>query len=551
MHLQRLTSYRPSKMENKKQDFNIVLINPCINDDALGAYRKAKLHSINLGIGSLAAYTEKELSVNIHIIDARFFALTPEEAYSKLVSYNPNIVGFSLCVHEAANWSGRLIKLIRVNHSNVHVSLGGYFPSLFPEKVFMDLPDIDSIVIGEGELIFCELCKCLKEGNDWKGVSGIAYRDKDKQKTIITPSRALIKNLDTLPWPRRYLAAGDGSNMEVVIEGARGCVFKCTFCAVGPFYHLSSGSILRIKSAQYLYDEITFLCQNYPKLQDFRFLDPDFIASKNKEKTVNLLKLLNNSSFKIRMHAEMRAPSIVQNRDLLIQLREAGLVHVNLGIESGSQKILDKMQKHCRVSDILEATAILRDLGIDYTYGFMMITPWVIEEDIEQNINLLRNIGKIEVHKIFSEMTIIPGTTVFEQLKSENRLQWQGRLQYYSYLTESPKIEHFREIGALLQMNYPQFFKDMLFIYSCIRNFRLNRDDLTAESIERQSDQLFIDLFDYCWSRALMPQCKTSINASIITSCFNQFAERVNHLVYFIKNNTSLLMNDDGVRLQS
>ena len=59
-------------------------------------------------------------------------------------------------------------------------------------------------------------------------------------------------------------------------------------------------------------------------------------------------------------------------------------------------------------------------------------------------------------------MTIIPGTTVYHQLKDQNRLIWRGKLSYYSYTTGSAKIEHFRKIGHLLETLYPQFFKDML-----------------------------------------------------------------------------------------
>lgn len=100
----------------------------------------------------------------------------------------------------------------------------------------------------------------------------------------------------------------------------------------------------------------------------------------------------------------------------------AGLVGINMGIESGSQKILNKMRKCTKVEDNILATQILRDLDIDYSYGFMMITPWCLDEDIELNALLLEKIGKIELHKFFHEMTLIPGTDAFQEVIQEKEL---------------------------------------------------------------------------------------------------------------------------------
>ena len=76
------------------------------------------------------------------------------------------------------------------------------------------------------------------------------------------------------------------------------------------------------------------------------------------------------------------------------------------------------------------AEKILKEIGIDYSYGFMMITPWSLEQDIEDNIEILSTIGRIEFRSLFHEMTLIPGTKSFQMVQESDELSWCGSLSY-------------------------------------------------------------------------------------------------------------------------
>jgi anaerobic magnesium-protoporphyrin IX monomethyl ester cyclase len=507
--------------------FTITLINP----NTPGDYRKANVATVNLGIAALSAYIKKYSNYVVNIIDARFKNLTSREVYGELLKNPSDVLGISMCVHESSLWISSLACMVKKEFPLTHIALGSYFPSLFPQKAFELIPKVDSIIMGEGEITFFELISNLQNGLEWKHIHGIAYIDSNIHKVITNEHRKLIQNLDILPFPERYLAIGDGSNLEVEIEGARGCAFSCVFCSVRPFYGLSTGPLLRVRSAKSILDEMLILKKKFFNLRDFRFADPDFISASCKERAYKFAQLLVNKSLNFRLQIDTRAVSIKESRTLLKLLKKAGLVSVYLGIENGNQKILDKMNKYTTVEDNIEAANILRKLGIDYTYGFMMITPWTSNEDIDDNITLLKQIGQIGLHNVFHEMTLIPGTPIFNSMSNVNRVIWKGNLHYFTYKTNSKRIEHLREIRKTLGEVYPEFVANFYFIYKGIRQLRWDGEDTVATKLEYENNRLILNVFDYCWNKAgtYLPEKLKDIEVSRL--CFERFSNRVNYLI--------------------
>lgn len=506
----------------------VVLINPNVP----GNYRKARFATSNLGLSYLASFISAGKKYETVVIDGRFHSYQPQEAFGQIQKIHPRLIGISMCVDEASIWTEELIRLIRANDVQVHITLGGYFPTLLTSKVLEKFPQADSVILGEGEQTLLALIETLQAGQDWRTLSGIACRFNGSY--VCNEPRSLIENLDTLPFPRRYLASGSGENLEAMMEGTRGCLYRCSFCAVHPFLHKNSGRRFRIRSAESIVNEVDHLCAMYPKLQCFRFVDPDFIAPGTERRASDFVALMKKLPRTIHMMMDTRISAIRPNQELIKDLYSVGVRRLYLGIESGSEKILKKMRKAVRVDEIVHGIRILQDLGVDFSYGFMMITPWSTDEDIECNIRLLKKIGRIEFRSLFHEMTIIPGCAAYQELSRSGNLNWCGSLSYYTYPSLTPRIDRFRKIARMLQKQHPECFGGAAgYLYETIRQFwRVGNTD-RARELESSTDQLFLNVFDYCWEEASRPATDDR-DREFCEECFARFFPRFSSLIAMI-----------------
>ena len=502
--------------------FNTVLVNP----NTLGTYRKAKTATANLGVAILSSYLKNRNISQAYIIDARAEGLNPELTADEIIKLSPNIIGFSLCVESSVEWTNAVLKNIRTRLPDVHVILGSYFPSMFPERALSLIPEANSIVIGEGEATLASLVESLKKGDNWHDCRGIAFKQGDK--IIINKEGALIEDLDTLPLLERYLCQSDGADSEAMLEGTRGCKFYCSFCAVRPFYGLSTGRSLRMRSAKSIVLEIIKLKQDFPQLNNFRFVDPDFLAPHTQVRAEEFANLMIEAKMGVDLMFDTTTSSVRRNEQLIRKLKCAGLKRIYLGVESGSPHILREMHKASNVQDNKMAISILQNLKIDYSYGFMMITPWTTEEDILLNIKLLKDVGRIELRSLFHELTLIPKTIAFESASKITKLTWSGELSYYTYETASPKIEHFRKLGKMLQSNYPVFFGFVPgFLYESIRQlYRKNFEEL-ASPVEKKLDNIFLNIFYECWDYANNPLSTEEKDRDKVQNIFDKYCSQL------------------------
>ena len=497
----------------------IGLISP--NDK--GSYRNANFLTENLGIGYLCAYLE-ERGYEVIMCDARFNDFSPQTAVKEMGSKSLDILGFSIWTGEGAEWCKQFLSHFIRKQKNIRIVLGGYFPTLQPERSFEILPHADVIVMGEGEEILCNLVSAFEKQKEWKDLHGIAYFSS-KEKKVITNARAkLLEDLDELPWPTRYLTEKMGEYDEVYLEGSRGCVFCCTFCAIRPFVGIGAGSAWRHRSAADIVNEIKYLRQQNPTLKTFRFIDSDFIGPAEHARAEEFALLAKQELPGIKFHAEGRAVSIAKSKCLLEKLKEAGLYRVYLGVESGSQRILNKMNKQTTVQENKDAIAVLKKLGIDCTYGFIMFTPWTMEEDIEENVKFLTEVGNIQMNKFFTELLLIPNTAAYKMARSDFTISLkENDTTYYTYPSLTTSVARIREIGNILEKKRADFMNKLWFIHRGIRNAH-RRNLIETTSYEVGSNSLFLNIFDFCWKQA---KENTLPEIEIVNTCIENFTPQI------------------------
>jgi len=471
---------------------NIMLVSP----NTLGSYRSANINDENLALGYLAAVLEKH-GYQVEIIDARMNQLLPESVAERVGSIQPFFLGISTISEESVPWINALGKLLDSSPYLRHICMGGYYPSLQPETVLKQLPFVDSVAVGEGELTIVDLVEKIRLGECWEEAESIAIRSTNGSIKI-NSRRPVITNLDTLPFPKRY---ADRNSTEIVIEGSRGCFGRCTFCAVGPHFNASRGLIWRGRSPEHIVSEILQLHRIFPDNIRYRFIDPDFFGSAStvhSERTLKLATLIQDQVPGIELYVEARVTDI-RRRDVLEALKKAGLKEIYLGIESGSEKILAHMGKNASVSDTVRATQLLEDMRINYQYGYMMVTPWTEYEDVVDSLALLRTIGRVQFDKLFNELYLIPGTTLIEKVGKQCQLIREEGTGYYFYETNQ-LVRNIRLFGATFETAHKVFAEDLWFLYKDVQRHEqcLIKG---ATTIQRQLSDLFIAIFEFCLER--------------------------------------------------
>jgi radical SAM superfamily enzyme YgiQ (UPF0313 family) len=249
----------------------------------------------------------------------------------------------------------------------------------------------DAVVVGEGEKTLEELLPRLRArpgSRDWQAVSGLVYRDEAGQ-TIKSPPRPLIADLDAQPWPdreaidvSRYLAAwrsrhGAGS---VSITTARGCPYTCAWCSRSVF-----GETHRRRSVVSVADEAAWIAERY-RPESLWYVDDVFTIHKGW--TLAFADEMSRRGLRLPFECISRAERI--DDDVAVALARLGCSRVWIGSESGSQRILDAMDRRMTVEQVRAATARLQSRGIEVGLFIMLGYDGEQEADLEATVAHLK-----------------------------------------------------------------------------------------------------------------------------------------------------------------
>lgn len=472
---------------------DVVLVAP----NTLGSYKFKGKNRENLALGVLSAYLSKE-KISSKIIDARLEHLSAPQVLNELIRLQPKIVGLTLMGQESALWSKDLTELLRQAIPQVHIVAGSYFPTLETRKCFTLIPKLNSIIQGEGEETLVELFLKIKNQSSWYNIQGLAFRRG--KNFVVNPRRQLIKDLDNLPFPIRYAAAEKIS--KVSLEGSRGCFARCTFCSVGP--HTDPiWSMWRGKSPSRIVEELIELRKIYPDIDQFRFVDDDFIGSgSNFDRIEQLVDDLSDAGFSLnntKLFFETQSKNVVSiPKEVWKKFHKVGLYQVFMGIETASDRIKEKMLKPSDTNTDFKAFRLLKESGINTAYSIIMLTPWSDMNDVLKNVEMLRYLGDAGLDKYFSEMILTPGTKAYEMVDNENKIyleEFEG-LGYYSYPLPN-SLESLRRVGRFMlkTTRLQSFLEEITSIYTQISALRLRGQPELAKRLRQKLDQVNLDIF--------------------------------------------------------
>jgi anaerobic magnesium-protoporphyrin IX monomethyl ester cyclase len=274
----------------------------------------------------------------------------------------------------------------------------------------------DYVMLGEAEETLLELVDTISSNNRELLVKGTAYRDSN-QKTINNGKRPVISDLTSLPLP-----AWDLVDMEayksIWLEGngyfslniatTRGCPFKCNWCAK-PIY----GNRYNSRSPEHVVSEIELLIENYGPTH-FWMCDDIFGLKPGWVQEFDKLIKAKNLKFKYTIQSRV---DLLLKEDTIDALASSGAYEIWVGAESGSQKVLDAMDKGSKVEQIFEATRMLKSKGVRIAFFLQFGYPEETQEDIQKTIDMVLELMPDNIGVSVSYP--LPGTPFYERVKSE------------------------------------------------------------------------------------------------------------------------------------
>ncbi|MBF0606115.1 MAG: B12-binding domain-containing radical SAM protein [Magnetococcales bacterium] len=330
-----------------------------------------------------------------------------QEVTRTLEGFQPDVVGISVLSVETAS-AFKLSRLVKGYRQQCAVVWGGVHPSFLPDDCLKN-PEVDFAVRGEGEHVMLELCRLLRRGAATPAalseIGGLSF--KDNGRVIHNPASAASANLDALPFPDRhnvlYRQTIDFKSLGSMIV-SRGCPFRCTFCSSRNFWDKK----VRLRSPENVISEIAFL-QNTYGTRHIMFWDDSFTI--NRKVIERYCRSIIDSGLKISWKTATRADLI--DEELLDLMQRAGCVKLEIGVESGSERIKRMINKDVSNSDILRAFALLRKKGIGSGAFFMAGFPEETLGDLQETFDFMRQLNADELaFNIFDPM---PGSSEYDK----------------------------------------------------------------------------------------------------------------------------------------
>jgi len=363
------------------------------------------------------------------------------EIQREISRFQPDLVGISVLTVKVPS-ALRVAPLCRVAGRKIPVVVGGEHSTARPEDLLKD-DNVDFAVRGEGEQTMCELVETLDSGGQLERIDGLSFKSGDR--ICHNKDRSLIENLDSLSIPYRDALANKETYRPVdfgLIMGSRGCSYQCAFCPNQSLW----GRRVRFRSISGIVKEIKSVKETY-STDYFSFRDYSF--SINLEWTIELCKRMREEKLDIKWECTTR-PDLV-NEEVISMMKNAGCTTVRIGIESGSERILNEIRKDLSLKEIKAAARILNRHNLYWAAYFMFGLPSETKEDIEKTLALIDEIDPPFV--TMARYTPIPGSEMYEALVGEGRIreseadwgQWSNQWLQKSF-TKAMSQEQFREI---------------------------------------------------------------------------------------------------------
>ena len=391
----------------------ILLINPITSNISLS--------SPDLGLGYLAGALKRK-NHRVDILDCVNLQMTFEKFENTIAALDVDVIGFRVFSTDLFS-AKKSVQIVKKKLPDVKIILGGAHPSAFPEQTLQYFEEADFAIKGEAERGLVDLITNLS-GSDVirkDQIPGLIWREKEK----ITCNPPLfpedLDSLDSPDWdlinPCNYpfqTSYFTKSKIVAPLIMTRGCPYQCTFCSCRSV----TGHKIRAHSVSYIINQIKFLQSNFG-IKEVCFIDDNFLALKNLaielcEQMIKQKLDITWSCFGIRLD--------LVDEQVLSLMEKSGCYLLTVGIESGSQRILDHMKKKLTLELIEEKIKLINSkTNIKVIGNFIIGYPLENEDDIYKTIKFARKLPLFGAN--FFPFHPTPGTEIFDELSLKEGLE--------------------------------------------------------------------------------------------------------------------------------
>lgn len=409
-------------------------------------------------LGTLyAAAFVRESGYSVSLFDT-MFARSSDEILSAIDEKQPDFLvlyddGFNyltkMCLTNMRDAAFRMIKLAKERGCIVIVSSSD---STDHYQEYLNR-GADFVLIGEAEITLLELLNSFRKKNiDYLNIPGLAL--KHNSNIVKSPARNVIRNLDSLPFPAwdiidiepyRKMWLRTAGYFSMNMGTTRGCPFKCNWCAkpiYGNRYNSRSpqnvATELKTLKARYHFDHIWFC-------DDIFGLKPGWVTE--------FAELVEKENIGFKFKIQSRADLLVQE-NYIQALARAGCDNAWMGAESGSQKILDAMDKGTTVEQIYEATRLLKKHKIKASFFIQFGYPGETKEDIRKTIDMINELLPSEIG--ISVSYPLPGTKFYAKVKNElkDKSNWTDSDELQLMFSNTYPASFYKQLHRYVHKNY-------------------------------------------------------------------------------------------------
>ena len=365
-------------------------------------------------LGTLILAKKAELSdFKVKILRYWDISLSPKENYDgfkkeliqRIVSENPRIVSF-YCRCEEYHICLDLSSALKDANPGIIIIFGGPQAELVAKSTMQSFPHIDYICCSEGENTIVPLLNMiLKSAGSPKDVSGLVYRDVDNtivqnQLPDFLPDNYIrsYRYYDLIPKEIIY----DSACMP--IDVGRGCPFSCTYCSTKTFWKRK----FRLRNLDDIVDEIEYVNQTYG-IKKFDFMHDLFTV--NKKRLLQFCDKLSYKGLNVNWGCDSRIDTI--DEEMIDRMVECGLTDIFFGIETGSDRMQNVIDKHLNLRRCYDVVKYCIDKGIQVTTSFIYGFPEETEEDLSKTLQMAVEFQNLGCNVLTNLCHIMNGTELF------------------------------------------------------------------------------------------------------------------------------------------
>jgi anaerobic magnesium-protoporphyrin IX monomethyl ester cyclase len=412
-------------------------------------------------LSGYAAAMLKEKGHEVEIVEGYLDGLSYGVIADIVSAIRPDILGVHLVYH----WQNdhALFDFLDMVKQKGHVSsvtAYGFYATISCNNILKNRQAVDSVIVGEPERPIADLAEAASLKNYIPCIPGLAIRDGFGGIRLQAPEP--IADLDKLPFPVRTGALN--RLPEVNLLGSRGCYGKCTFCSINSFY--GTGNPWRGRSPENIAREIDEIIAERGS-RDFYFTDPNFFGPgrMGQDRALRIAAFLKSRN--IRFGIEGRVNDI--HDETIAALADAGLHQILIGLESGRDESLKRMNKMTTVAQNENALSILRKQGIEPNVGFIMFEPDSSLADVRVNLEFLKRNDllkrlSVTANVLYHHQIVLEGTQAYHDLRRDNRLVLSRSSAYEG--TASFKDPHVAGLADIMRQTTNILFSRMDGIWS-------------------------------------------------------------------------------------